>query len=148
MYKFNVLYVVLFVCVTSFFACKGDHNHAVDPKLSEALEIQDQGIHIGMEVDSIIIARLKQGNVDQDIAKLQKLKQSYDEWKNNMVVIPGLEHDHDHGDHDHAGHDHHDHDHGHDHSKEDVASQLSPDDQLKVQKEWKAAIIAIQDSLK
>jgi ABC-type Zn2+ transport system substrate-binding protein/surface adhesin len=128
-----------------FLSCKHKQDEA-DPKLKEALQIQDEGIHMSMWADSVLNARMTQGNVDQNIEQLRSWKLKLESIKNSMIMIPGLEHDHDHGDH--AGHDHAHHDHSHDHAKEDIASSLKPDEMLKVQKEWTAAIQAIRDSLK
>jgi ABC-type Zn2+ transport system substrate-binding protein/surface adhesin len=142
---FTTLFSMLFV------ACKEHKHTAEDPTLREALNIQDEAIHIGIAVDSIITMKMGEGAAAQNIPQLQSIKKQVEAWKHNMVIIPGLKHDHDHSDHashDHAGHDHAGHDHGHDHSKEDVAATLSAADQLKVQTEWKAAIVALRDSLK
>jgi ABC-type Zn2+ transport system substrate-binding protein/surface adhesin len=142
----------LIIVLTLLSACK-EHNHDVDPLLKEALNIQDEAIHLGMDVDTILLAKLAQGAAGQDIAKIQRLKAAYESWKVSMVTIPGLKHDHDHGDaghegHDHSGHNHEGHDHSHDHGKEEVATHLTPAEHKKVQEEWKAAIVAIRDSLK
>ncbi|MBK9736077.1 MAG: hypothetical protein IPO92_14405 [Saprospiraceae bacterium] len=109
--------------------------------LNEALSIQDQAIHIGMSLDSLIDDRMAQGAMSQDIEALKKWKSKVNEWKYNMVEIPGIEHGHDHVDH--TGHNH-----DHDHTTSDAASHLKPADIKKVQIEWKAAIEAIRDSIR
>ena len=76
----------------------------------------------------------------QNIDSLRILKSAVNDWRNNMVEIPGIEHDHDH----HG----HDHDHSHDHSGSEGAAHLSPQDIKKVQTEWKAAIDSIRNSIK
>ncbi len=138
---------VIIMLVSIAVSCK-ERKQGEDPILREALTIQDEGIHLGIDIDSMLSARMTEGALAQDIPRLQMLKKQIEDLKHNMVIIPGIEHDHDHSGHDHAGHDHSGHDHSHDHSKDDVASSLSPADQLKVQTEWKAAILAIRDSLK
>jgi hypothetical protein len=130
-----------------FIACKEHKHDAENPIMRQALNIQDEAIHIGMEVDSLILSRMAQGGAGTEIAKLQSFKKQIEIWKHNMVIVPGLAHDHDHAGHNH-GDEHAGHDHGHDHSKEDVAAQITPEDQLKVQQEWKSAIVAIKDSLR
>lgn len=140
----NILSKIYFILVCTALLCLGiscKHNHSTDPKLKQALQIQDEAIHLGMAVDSLIIHRLKGGDAPQDIEKLRRLKKQYDMWQANMILIPHVEHAHDH--HHHDGHSHHDHD----HSKEDIATQLTPDEQIKVQMEWKQAITQLRDSL-
>lgn len=133
--KYIFLWTVVVVC-TTFLACK--EKTGEDTQLKEALAIQDEALHIGMEVDSILEARYNQGSVAQNIEQLRKWKNFTDQWKQNMVKVPGVEHDHSHDGHDHS----------HDHEGADAASHLSPADIKKVQEEWKAAIVAVRDSLK
>jgi len=142
-YKFIFVTLTFFSCL--FFSCK--QNQKVDPILQEALVIQDEAIHIGIEVDSLIEAMIKNDSTFLLVDKIAEYKKNYLNWKYNMVKIPGLEHDHDHGDHGHD-HDHGDHDHGdhdHDHSDQNVASHLKPEEMKQVQIEWKNAILAQRD---
>lgn len=131
-----------------FLSCK--ETKTVDPLLQEAADIQDEAIHVGMEVDSIISARFIEGAFKHDMQQLGRLKSSHMLWKQNMVVVVGADAGHDHHDHGqpaegHDDHAHHDHDHGHSH--QDVASHLTPSELKNVQLEWKSAIEAIRDSL-
>ncbi len=137
-------YKLLSVILMSAFliSCKSktEEQTKVDPILQEALSIQDEAIHIGMELDSILDAKMAEGSFAQNIDSLRILKSAVNDWRNNMVEIPGIEHDHDH----HG----HDHDHSHDHSGSEGAAHLSPQDIKKVQTEWKAAIDSIRNSIK
>lgn len=137
-------YKLLSVILMSAFLinCKNktEEQTKVDPILQEALSIQDEAIHIGMELDSILDAKMAEGSFAQNIDSLRMLKSAVNDWRNNMVEIPGIEHDHDH----HG----HDHDHSHDHSGSEAAAHLSPQDIKKVQTEWKAAIDSIRNSIK
>ena len=137
-------YKLLSVILMSAFliSCKSktEEQTKVDPILQEALSIQDEAIHIGMELDSILDAKMAEGSFAQNIDSLRILKSAVNDWRNNMVEIPGIEHDHDH----HG----HDHDHSHDHSGSEAAAHLSPQDIKKVQTEWKAAIDSIRNSIK
>jgi ABC-type Zn2+ transport system substrate-binding protein/surface adhesin len=137
-YKFLTI-IVISVCLIN---CKNktEEQPKVDPILQEALSIQDEAIHIGIELDSILDARMAEGSYAQNIDSLRLLKSAVNDWRYNMVEIPGVEHDHD-----HSGHDH---DHSHDHSASEAASHLTPADLKKVQLEWKAAIEAIRTSIK
>lgn len=132
----------LFSILLFVISCK--QGAEVSPALNEALAIQDEAIHIGMSVDSVLNARMSEGQYAQDIEKLQHWKTFVQTWKANMVAVPGVVHDHDH--HDHAGHDHEGHDHGD--AKAAEMTHLTPEEIKKVQEEWKAAIVAIRDSLK
>ncbi len=147
----NIKWAIILV-ILPFMSCKNssskaDNTASVDKTavLKEALTIQDDAIHIGIEVDSLLAAKFAQGAVAQNIDSLRAILKEVDAWKYNMVKIPGLAHDHDHDGHDHSGHDHtHDHDHG----GTDAAAHLTPEEIKKVQEEWKAAIEAIHEKLK
>ncbi len=127
---------VSFWMLLAVSGCK-EKTAAVDPQLSDALEVQDKAIHLGIEVDSILMARMAQGNIAQNIDQLRRWKIQVENWKTNMVAVPGVEH------HDHDGHDH-SHDHG---TQQQTASHLTPAQVKKVQEEWLAAIVALKDSL-
>lgn len=138
----------VFILMLPFMSCKNntsttDSSSSADKTavLKEALTIQDDAIHIGMEVDSLLAAKFAQGAVVQNIDSLRMILKEVDDWKFNMVKIPGMEHDH-------SGHDHAGHDHDHDHEGTDAAANLTPEEIKKVQEEWKAAIVAIRDRLK
>jgi len=135
-------YIFLFSILMLVISCKQSAD--INPLLNEALTIQDEAIHIGISVDSVLTARMAEGQYAQDIEKLQNWKTYVQTWKANMVVVPGVVHDHNH--HDHAGHDHAGHDHGD--AKSEEVTHLTPEEVKKVQEEWKAAIVAIRDSLK
>jgi ABC-type Zn2+ transport system substrate-binding protein/surface adhesin len=146
----NNLKWAVIILILPFISCKNstsssDSSSSADKTavLKEALTIQDDAIHIGMEVDSLLAAKFAQGAVVQNIDSLRIILKEVDDWKYNMVKIPGMEHDHDHAGHDHAGHDH-----SHDHEGTDAAANLTPEEIKKVQEEWKAAIEAIYDKLK
>jgi len=130
------------VLILPFMSCK----NTVQPTdstsiLKEALTIQDDAIHIGIEVDSLLGAKFAQGAVVQNIDSLRAILKEVDMWKYNMVKIPGMNHDH-------SGHDHTGHDHAHDHEGSDAASHLTSEEIKKVQEEWKAAIQVIHNKLK
>ena len=137
--------LIMCFCLTGLSYCKNKSDNAnnigSESILNEALSIQDQAIHIGMSLDSIIDNRMAQGAIYQDIEALKKWKNKVNDWKYNMVAIPGVEHGHDHVDH--AGHNH-----DHSHTTSDATSHLNPTDIKKVQLEWKAAIESIRDSIR
>lgn len=137
---YKLLSVILMSAFLINCKSKTEEQTKVDPILQEALSIQDEAIHIGIELDSILDAKMAEGSFAQNIDSLRILKSAVNDWRNNMVEIPGIEHDHDH----HG----HDHDHSHDHSGSEAAAHLSPQDIKKVQTEWKAAIDSIRNSIK
>ena len=146
----NYIKWAIIILILPFISCKNSSsnadNAASDDKtavLKEALTIQDDAIHIGIEVDSLLAAKFAQGAVAQNIDSLRAILKEVDAWKYNMVKIPGMTHDHDHSGHDHSGHDH-----AHDHGGTDAAAHLTPAEIKKVQEEWKAAIEAIHEKLK
>jgi len=143
----NIKWAII-ILILPFISCKNSssnaENAASDDKtavLKEALTIQDDAIHIGIEVDSLLAAKFAQGAVAQNIDSLRMILKEVDDWKYNMVKIPGMEHDH-------SGHDHAGHDHDHDHEGSDAAANLTPAEIKKVQEEWKAAIEAIHEKLR
>lgn len=143
----NIKWAII-ILILPFISCKNSSsnadNTASDDKtavLKEALTIQDDAIHIGIEVDSLLAAKFAQGALAQNIDSLRMILKEVDDWKYNMVKIPGMEHDH-------SGHDHAGHDHDHDHEGSDAAVNLTPAEIKKVQEEWKAAIEAIHEKLK
>ena len=149
----NIKWAIILL-ILPFISCKNSSSNAdtaSDDKtavLKEALTIQDDAIHIGIEVDSLLAAKFAQGAVAQNIDSLRAILKEVDAWKFNMVKIPGMAHDHDHSGHDHSGHDHSGHDHSHDHGGSDAAAHLTPQEIKKVQEEWKAAFEAIHKKLK
>ena len=142
----NIKWAII-ILILPFISCKNSSSNAdtaSDDKtavLKEALTIQDDAIHIGIEVDSLLAAKFAQGAVVQNIDSLRAILKEVDAWKYNMVKIPGMAHDH-------SGHDHSGHDHAHDHGGTDAAAHLTPEEIKKVQEEWKAAIEAIHEKLK
>ncbi len=145
----NIKWAII-ILVLPFISCKNSSSNpdaaASEDKtavLKEALTIQDDAIHIGIEVDSLLAAKFAQGAVAQNIDSLRAVLKEVDAWKFNMVKIPGMAHDHDHSGHDHSGHDH-----AHDHGGTDAAAHLTPAEIKKVQEEWKSAIEAIHEKLK
>ena len=115
--------------------CKGKSQ--TDPVLLEAFDIQHEAIHIGDEVESMIKEGMANDTTAAGKEKYSILMEAYTDWKNNMVEVPGVEHDH-------SGHDH---DHSHSHSASPAAAHLTPEEVKQVQTEWKNAITAIKESI-
>lgn len=140
-----------FLLIGLLIQCK----NGSDNTLREALEIQDEAIHIGMELsdrmDSLMIADTSQENLKAIGNIYIQLKN----WENEMIPIPGMKHEHDHG-HGHGkdtthhagdGHDHHEH-HGHVHANPDeIAAQLTPEENKEMQIAWKANVMNFKKML-
>ncbi len=136
-------YVSMFIVVAVAVATGCKEKPSTDPMLVEALGIQDEGIHIGMAVDSLLDAKVGADTSAQTIRFVNKWKERVALWRDAMVDIPGVEHDHSHG-----AHDHHDHDHDHNHANQNLAEGMSPEEIKLVQLSWKKEIEAIRDSIR
>lgn len=146
MHKVSGLIVLFFWLI--LFSCKPGE----DPVLKEAMVIQDEAIHLGMEVDKMIGEVMVSDTARENLLFTGSLKSKLLQWKKEMIIIPGMKHDHDHDDHSHGGEgDHAGHDHGdHQHLQGDVkgfASHLSPFELKEVQVEWKNEILKLKEEL-
>ncbi|MEM9848605.1 MAG: hypothetical protein AAF847_11990 [Bacteroidota bacterium] len=73
---------------------------------------------------------------NQLLQKMVALEQSYTFWNENHVEVPGFEHE----GHDHHDHSHHDHDHG-------PSLDVSAEDMLVIQQEFKDSLVSIAERL-
>lgn len=126
--------ILLFTMVCTIIQCKS--KATVDPVLLEASEIQHDAIHIGDELESMLKDAMAKDTSADGKDKYNVLLTALKDWQNNMVEIPGIEHDHDHG--------HHNHDHSH--KASDAAAHLTPEEMKQVQIEWKNAVIALKEA--
>jgi hypothetical protein len=120
---------LLFASATAIFVFTScNHNHNLDPVLVEAQAIQDEALHLGISVDSIVNAKLLIAKDTSAYEFLNQLKSEVAIWRVSMVAVPGSKHkcNHDHGEHVHI--------------EGSDASHLSPAENKKVQEEWKAVI--------
>ncbi|MFZ1704814.1 MAG: hypothetical protein WAT79_10750 [Saprospiraceae bacterium] len=133
----NILFLITF-CVPIFFsACK----NGTDAKLLDALAIQDEAIHIGLDLDKMIKEMMVADPSVENLSKLGSIRVKIEQWRIQMVPVPGVKHKHDHGesdDHDHEAHV--DHEHHHKSISEEIASHLSPFEIKEIQVEWKKEI--------
>ncbi len=74
------------------------------------------------------------------IADLGKVKTDFKAWEENLVTVPGVEHEHEH-EHKEGDHEHHHHEHK-------KAPDVAPEQHLEIQKEIKKNIEQIQSELK
>lgn len=136
---------------TAFFLISACHHHSEDfKKLEKAAAIHMEAVKLeaALKADlEELIQRKNSINIQgralteeemQFVGKVEAIEASHQFWTDNHVEVPGFDH-HDHGD----GHGHHDHshDHSHDHG---AKLEVSADDMLLIQKEFKDSIVVIQ----
>lgn len=125
-----------------FITCANNDNS--DALLEQAGQVHLEAVEVDKKIQSMlpkfvdIKQQIEQKQTDRTPEENQILKQitalesRYAFWKENYVEVPGLEHDHDH-DHDHS---HHDHGHG-------SQVEVSPEDMLLIQQEFKDSLSSI-----
>lgn len=123
----------LLICIFLLTDCKDKAQ--TDPVLQEAFDIQHDAIHIGEEVESMIKEAMAGDTTAEGKEKYEILMEAFNDWKKNMVEVPGVPHDH-------SGHNH-----DHSHGGSQAPTHLSPEEIKQVQTEWKNAILAIKESL-
>lgn len=99
-----------------------------DPLLEEAFLIHKQSLTTAKETQKIL-----EGLPANDEYRL-KMESRFKHWNENIIEVPGFEHDHSHG------HEHHHHHHN-------TQIELTPEDQLIVQKELLDSIRVIKEEL-
>ena len=107
----------------------GCGSHPTDPQLEQAFQFHQQAI----DVNKAIQEQLQ--SADQYDPKTNALRQRLAVWEENLVEVPGFEHEHDHGG---AHHHHHHHNSG---------PEVTPEHMLNIQKEFLDSIRAIQEDL-
>lgn len=129
---------VLFLCIVMITACNSAKKE--NPVLKEAAQTHAQAL----EIEKLVAPQLeeltqwKNGiNVQgraltpeevELVQAIESIVQRYEYWEENHVEVPGYEHDHE-------GHEHHDH---------GAALELTAEDMLVVQREFRDSIVAIQ----
>lgn len=154
---YRLLIALLMVTCMSF--CK----QGPDPILQEALKINDEAIHLGMEINKTINEMIISDTTKQSHDALGQLLIRLKNWENEMISVPGAKLNHDHG-HDHStdsihkdtgnvasqehGHDHDHNHHGHVHATgAEIGAQLTPAENKEAQIEWKNRLLEIQADL-
>jgi hypothetical protein len=100
-----------------FFSCKHSHQPASET-LKKAYAIQKEALEVDKKIQSIIS---NSDSIDIDLIEKRKLLIS------NMVEISGMDHDHSNCSHDHKP----------------KTIELSDEDMLKVQTEWKDSLLSL-----
>lgn len=137
-----------------------------DPTLGEALVIQDEAIHMGMDIEKEIGEMMSSDPTPENLSVLGKLTIDIMQWKKQMIPVPGMQHDHDHDgldpkknkkdtsasrEENHEGHDHEGHDHeNHGHLKStnaEIAATLTPEEIKLIQTDWKKELLKIKAEL-
>jgi len=125
--------LLMFGLIAMLAACGGEKK--VDEDLQKAFDthleavkvrqtVKDQLEKLTASADSLFTATYKND--------LVAIEQALKTWDEDLVEVPGFEHEHDHAEHEHD-HDHSGHDHDHDHHHHDEGPELAPKQHLEVQ---------------
>lgn len=123
MYTLRLHFVLLIMCFMHP-SCK--HHHEVSEDLKRAYSIHLEALEISDTVDSLI--GIHQSTGHEHLSFWQQRKAL---WKENMVEMEGMDHDHKHCDHNHS------------HPK----YSISDAEMVLVQKEWRDSIVKIKEAL-
>lgn len=80
------MYFILLGSFLALASCK-ESAPAEDPAIAEAQALQDSAAVIGMSVDSILNAKLAADTTAANVAMVDSLRQSYENWKMAMPAI-------------------------------------------------------------
>lgn len=119
-YGLSVFTLILFV------SCSG--HSKPDPQLEEAFRIHKEALQVEKEARDLL------EKLPEDSDAKSKIEARLRSWDENLIEVPGFEHDH--------SHDHHGHDHSH---GSDV--ELAPEDMLAVQKVLLDSVTTIREDL-
>ena len=108
----------------------GCHSHPVDPILEEAFGLHQEAIAVNKAI------REKLQSVEANDSLMNNIRKRLQTWEENLVEVPGFEHDHDHS---HGGHHHH-----HDHGNE---LEVTPADMKIIQQEFLDSIQVIKQEV-
>jgi hypothetical protein len=127
------------------------HNEAIATH-NEVMQLLNGADSVGLLLEARRIEIEKSAKPDtarvsalrRTVSAILKADEAMDQWMDNLVEVPGNEHDHHHGE---GGEEHgeaHEHEHHHEHEN---APALTPKQMRDVQQEAKNNIIALQKSL-
>lgn len=119
--------VFLFPVLCAVAACQSPQT---SDELKKAGEIHLQALALSAQLENYLDSLGQTTTVPPD--SLAAWKRELEAWEENLVEVPGLEHEHD---HDHEGHDHHHH---------EAAPNITDADMLNVQKEALRQLQALQ----
>ena len=123
---FSMRSIFLFVVLCTVAACQSPQT---SDELKQAGEIHLQALALSAQLENSLDSLGQTTTVPPD--SLAAWKRELEAWEENLVEVPGLEHEHD---HDHEGHDHH----------HEAAPNITDADMLKVQKEALRQLQALQ----
>lgn len=138
MQKIKLFFWAIFLVIAS--CASPDESEAV---LKQANDIHLEAIQLNKKVQPDLESMIQTKNQIKEkveelsaeeeifVKKVEQLEKSYAFWEENHVEVPGFEH------HDH---DHHDHDHSHNHG---TTLEVSAEDMLLIQQEFKDSITLI-----
>ncbi len=123
----NFTSVLLFLALIAFMGC---HSHPTDPRLEEAFQFHKEALAVNKAIQDQLQS-IKNDSLNV-VSQLQKRLQV---WEENLVEVPGFEHDHDHS---HGGHHHHHH---------GTEVEVTPEHMINIQKEFLDSIRVIQQEV-
>lgn len=129
----------------SLLSACGDKQKEID--LQQAFSTHGEAVKVRKNAQEALIKL--QANTDSlfvanNSEELKSIAEALALWDEQLVEVPGFEHDHSH--HDHSGHDHdHDHDHNHDHNHS--GQELTPKQHIEVQQHLLSEIKAIVEKI-
>ncbi|MBK8621259.1 MAG: hypothetical protein IPN79_05725 [Saprospiraceae bacterium] len=142
--SFSALLVVIFA-----FSC----NQGPDPALKEALTIQDEAIHIGLDLEKQLDSLMISDTSTTNLMTTGNIKGRIKMWRKVMIPVPGMKHDHVHeGEEKKEGSpatkEQDDHHHGHVHANpEEISAALKPEEIRDIQIDWKKEIEKLKAEL-
>lgn len=134
--------LLLLLCPLFFITCQSGQT---DPTLKKAAAIHQQAVDIEQEIKPTLENLRQQKNslsiqgrtlteTEQSFVDyVTQIETLYRYWEDNHLEVPGFAHE----EHEHHGHEHHDHDHS-------PGLELSLQDMLLVQQEFRDSIVQLQ----
>lgn len=138
---------ILFATVLIVVSCSSDRTQ--DVQIKKAAEIHKRAIAKHDSIMAILEKQKKQvernletETIDSNIQSYKAMLKSLDksmqllhDWDNELIGVPGVEHNHDHG---------HDHNHSH---KDDILDDLSDKEILEIQRAYSEHLDKIEDKI-
>jgi len=117
------------VCLLLVFICGCSESSKKDPTIEKAFQIHKQSLATAKEARELLE---KIPAEDDSVSSIQSRMEN---WNENLIEVPGFEHEHDHEDVDHH------------HHVSRPTMDLSPEEMLAVQQQLLDTILAIKNEL-
>ncbi len=120
------------ICLLFVFVYGCSDSTKKDPTLEKAFQVHQQSLKTAKEARELLE---KIPAKDESVSRIQSRLEN---WNENLIEVPGFEHEHNHEDGDH---------HHHHHGGSRPTMDLSPEDMLAVQQQLLDTILAIKKEL-